>query len=194
MKNPHFAFNNCLRHAFMSGAGYGDYDRISDAHIDAWCNYDPPESGPFKTMFQLIAGAPVEVNGEPPKPFILHPNVFGGAPEPAPFQLVSFLAKDIEYMWKEIAAVIPEGSIWQHVDNLAHYRVLGLSLNCITDEWDVEYAPLYKCRYGRFTRQAANHEKSFASRFMLVDDGSTYADGRLYPAEFSTPPKEKDND
>lgn len=179
MKNPLFSFANCLRHAFMTGAGYGDLDRISDEDIYRWCCYDPPEVGPFATMAEVIAAYRREtvVDGEPETKTV-------------PFELVR--AKDLEYMWKEIRANIPKGSIWQHKGNEAFYRVEGLQLNTITDEWDVEYIPLYNCKIESFTRQAVNHDKAFAVRFTLVNDGTQYGGGRLYPDVFRTPPKEND--
>jgi hypothetical protein len=159
MKNPLFAFSACLRHAFMSGAGYGDHDRITDYHIDAWCNYDPPESGPFTTMAKLIAGENVVVDGEPPK------TTLGSILELYP-------AKDLEYMRKNILASIPVGSVWMHV----------------------EYIPLYRCDISEFTRQAVNHEKAFAVRFTMVDDGSTFKNGAAYPTRYHRPPAEKETE
>lgn len=52
--NVLFSFGNCLRHAFMTGAGYGDLQRIEDADIRRWCEYDPPEVGAFKTMETVL--------------------------------------------------------------------------------------------------------------------------------------------
>jgi hypothetical protein len=56
MKNPMFAFAACLRHAFMSGAGYEkDHEPIEVADLDRWVNYDPPNVGAFKTMADVLA-------------------------------------------------------------------------------------------------------------------------------------------
>lgn len=61
MKNPMFAFAACLRHAFMAGAGYEkEFEQIEVADLDRWTNYDPPSTGSFKTMAE-----------------VLHPHVFG---------------------------------------------------------------------------------------------------------------------
>ncbi|QBQ72137.1 hypothetical protein Milano_115 [Agrobacterium phage Milano] len=57
MKNPLFSFANCLRHAFMTGAGYGESERISDADQRRWCEYDPPNVGSFSTMADVLASA-----------------------------------------------------------------------------------------------------------------------------------------
>lgn len=58
MKNPMFAFAACLRHAFMSGAGYEkDHEPIEVADLDRWVNYDPPNVGAFKTMADVLAVA-----------------------------------------------------------------------------------------------------------------------------------------
>lgn len=57
MKNPMFAFAACLRHAFMTGAGYGDDDHIAVADIVRWTEYDPPSAGSFKKMNDIIAAA-----------------------------------------------------------------------------------------------------------------------------------------
>lgn len=35
--------SNLLRHAFMTGAGYGELERISEDHQQAWTSYEPPE-------------------------------------------------------------------------------------------------------------------------------------------------------
>lgn len=241
MKNPLFAFSACLRHAFMTGVGYDDFSRIDETDQRRWADYDPPETGAFATMAAILAGDRIEVNGEPPKSMILHPNVFGRfstglshdaerlvkiiwgenaahtgcdwgkvitgehtPPSPSPDMLnvwhliptpsVSLrdLGKDLEYMWKDIINAIPKGSIWQHKENEAFYRVEGVTLNCITDEWDVLYVPLYRCKIDSFTRQAVNHPKAFAARFVMADKGTDYANGRLYPQIFSQPPKEKE--
>lgn len=194
MKNPLFAFSACLRHAFMTGVGYDDFSRIDETDQRRWAEYDPPETGAFATMAAILAGDRVEVNGEPPTSMILHPNVFNGRPVPEESKTLAFAlsrGKDLEYMWKEIRMSIPEGSIWTHKGNEAFYRVTGLALNTITDEWDVEYVPLYKCRISKFTRQAVNHEKAFWERFAFVNDGEHYAGG-AYPEIFSRMPVEKD--
>ena len=57
MKNPLFSFANCLRHAFMTGAGYGESERVSEADQRRWCEYDPPSTGSFKTMSDILASA-----------------------------------------------------------------------------------------------------------------------------------------
>lgn len=58
MKNPMFAFAACLRHAFMSGAGYEkDHEPIEVADLDRWVHYDPPNVGSFKTMADVLAVA-----------------------------------------------------------------------------------------------------------------------------------------
>lgn len=58
MKNPLFAFAACLRHAFMTGAGYEkDFEQIEVADLDRWVNYDPPSTGAFKTMADVLASA-----------------------------------------------------------------------------------------------------------------------------------------
>jgi hypothetical protein len=58
MKNPLFAFAACLRHAFMTGAGYEkDHEPIEVADLDRWANYDPPSTGSFKTMADVLAAA-----------------------------------------------------------------------------------------------------------------------------------------
>lgn len=57
MKNPLFAFAACLRHAYMTGAGYGDNDHIAVADVIRWTDYDPPSTGAFKTMSDVIASA-----------------------------------------------------------------------------------------------------------------------------------------
>ncbi|QIW87618.1 hypothetical protein Ab1vBOLIVR4_gp101 [Agrobacterium phage OLIVR4] len=58
MKNPLFAFAACLRHAFMTGAGYEkEHEPIEVADLDRWVNYDPPSTGAFKTMSDVIASA-----------------------------------------------------------------------------------------------------------------------------------------
>jgi hypothetical protein len=191
MKNPLFAFGNCLRHAFMTGAGYGEMEKITDFDQKRWVEYDPPETGSFATMAKLIAGENVVVDGEPPKPLVLHPNVLSGWGE-STVKLSFLRGKDLEFMWKSIRDNIPVGSIWTHKGNEAFYRVTGLALNTITDEWDVEYVPLYPCRIAKFTRQAVNHEKAFTERFALVSNGDEYV-GRDYPAEFSRHPVEKED-
>lgn len=62
MKNPMFAFAACLRHAFMSGAGYEkDHEPIEIADLDRWVHYDPPNVGAFKTMADVISGASKEI-------------------------------------------------------------------------------------------------------------------------------------
>ncbi len=45
-----FTFSNCLRHAFLTGAGYGDLERISDEDLLRWVEYDPSELTPFVKM------------------------------------------------------------------------------------------------------------------------------------------------
>jgi hypothetical protein len=75
MKNPLFAFGNCLRHAFMAGAGYEkEFEEIAVADLDRWTHYDPPNVGSFKTMADVIAAAGRE---EASETMVLHPNVFG---------------------------------------------------------------------------------------------------------------------
>lgn len=75
MKNPMFAFAACLRHAFLAGVGYENgYDRVDEADLDRWTEYDPPSTGAFKTMADIIAAAGCE---EATETMLLHPNVFG---------------------------------------------------------------------------------------------------------------------
>lgn len=50
------SFANCLRHAFMSGAGYGDLERISEDDLHAWVNYDP--SGASFTKMEIVLEMP----------------------------------------------------------------------------------------------------------------------------------------
>lgn len=70
-----FAFAACLRHAFMTGAGYEkDHEPIEVADLDRWVNYDPPNVGAFKTMADVLAVASRE---EVTETMVLHPNVFG---------------------------------------------------------------------------------------------------------------------
>lgn len=58
MKNPMFAFATCLRHAFMTGAGYEkEFEKIEVADLDRWTHYDPPSTGAFKTMADIIAAS-----------------------------------------------------------------------------------------------------------------------------------------
>jgi hypothetical protein len=55
MADIRFSYSQCLRHAFMSGAGYGDLDKISEEDQQRWVHYDPPVSaGPFKRMNDLV--------------------------------------------------------------------------------------------------------------------------------------------
>lgn len=49
-----FSFANCLRHAFMSGAGYGELERITEEDQRRWCSYDPPEVGSFAKMAAVL--------------------------------------------------------------------------------------------------------------------------------------------
>lgn len=53
--NLKLSFYRCLRHAFMSGAGYGDFENISDRDIGRWTEYDPPRSGSFAEVEEAIA-------------------------------------------------------------------------------------------------------------------------------------------
>jgi hypothetical protein len=112
MKNPVLAFASCLRHAFMSGAGYEPYAPISDLDQARWAEYDPPEKGAFATMSDLIGGNRIEIIEEVVS---------------APMTMSDLLvpAKDLEYMRKNILACIPVGSVWLHNGNKAHYRVEG---------------------------------------------------------------------
>lgn len=57
MKNPFFAFAACLRHAFMTGAGYGDNDHIAVTDLVRWTDYDPPPTGAFKTVSDILSVA-----------------------------------------------------------------------------------------------------------------------------------------
>jgi len=43
-KSVEFTFSQMLRHAFLSGAGYGDLEKISAKDQDRWMNYAPPEN------------------------------------------------------------------------------------------------------------------------------------------------------
>nr|DAF77161.1 MAG TPA: hypothetical protein [Caudoviricetes sp.] len=57
MKNPMFAFATCLRHAFMTGAGYEkEFEKIEVADLDRWTHYDPP-SRPVSSTHRLKENA-----------------------------------------------------------------------------------------------------------------------------------------
>lgn len=74
MRNPLFAFATCLRHAFMTGAGYEkDHEPIEVADLDRWVNYDPPNVGAFKTMADVLAVA----GNEDAKVFVPAPSTTG---------------------------------------------------------------------------------------------------------------------
>lgn len=45
-----FSFAQCLRHAFFSGVGYGDSERISAEDQARWTAYDPPKVGSFASI------------------------------------------------------------------------------------------------------------------------------------------------
>lgn len=49
-KNPEWSYSQCLRHAFLTGAGYGDLEKISEDDLRRWTSYDPPKVGCFETM------------------------------------------------------------------------------------------------------------------------------------------------
>lgn len=46
--------SSLMRHAFMSGAGYGDLDKISEADQARWVEYDPPQTGRMKDLIDAI--------------------------------------------------------------------------------------------------------------------------------------------
>jgi len=57
MANLLFSFSQCLRHAFMSGAGYGDCDKISEEDLKRWSSYDFPEVGSFARVKEALEAA-----------------------------------------------------------------------------------------------------------------------------------------
>lgn len=58
MTNYQFSFSQCLRHAFMTGAGYGELDKIKSDDLARWAEYDPAMSrGAFKRMNELVRRA-----------------------------------------------------------------------------------------------------------------------------------------
>lgn len=54
-KHPELSFAACLRHAFFTGAGYGDLEKISDADLARWVTFEPPETGCFASMKEHFA-------------------------------------------------------------------------------------------------------------------------------------------
>lgn len=48
--------SSLLRHAFFAGAGYGDFQTISDADQKRWVEYDPSELAPFKRIDAALRG------------------------------------------------------------------------------------------------------------------------------------------
>lgn len=57
MTNYRFSFAMCQRHAFLSGAGYGDLEVVKQADLDRFCDYDPPMVGSFQRMEELLNSA-----------------------------------------------------------------------------------------------------------------------------------------
>lgn len=57
MANLQFSLSQCLRHAFMSGAGYGEGDRISEEDLRRWSQYEPPNVGSFERVNKAIESA-----------------------------------------------------------------------------------------------------------------------------------------
>jgi len=51
-------FAACLRHAFMTGAGYGDLDKITEVDQFRWVEYDPSELASFKKMDAALTPTP----------------------------------------------------------------------------------------------------------------------------------------
>lgn len=49
-----FDLTSLLRHAFMSGRGLGDGDKISDDDAKAWMDYDPSDMNAFKRVSAAI--------------------------------------------------------------------------------------------------------------------------------------------
>lgn len=50
-----FSFSACLRHAFMTGAGYGDLERISDEDQRRFCDFDPSALTPFERVSDALS-------------------------------------------------------------------------------------------------------------------------------------------
>lgn len=74
LKHPHASFANCLRHAFLTGAGYDSLEKkVTDEDQRRWCEYDPPRVGSFVTMEYALdvaggsapATVPVDHDGTP---------------------------------------------------------------------------------------------------------------------------------
>lgn len=67
MTNYRFSFAMCMRHAFLSGAGYSDLEVIKQADLDRFCDYDPPMVGSFQRMDELLSSAIPPKPAAPPK-------------------------------------------------------------------------------------------------------------------------------
>lgn len=55
------------------------------------------------------------------------------------------------------------GEVWVHTKTGKRYSIEDMVFNALTDEIDVLYAPLYACKYSRFSRQLTGHPKAFLS-------------------------------
>lgn len=55
--------SNLLRHAFMSGAGYGAGDRISDFDVQRWVEYNPEGLKPYERICAALAPSDAEPVG-----------------------------------------------------------------------------------------------------------------------------------
>lgn len=47
--------SNLLRHAFMSGAGYGGLDKISEEDQSRWTHYEHPQTDQVKSFLEAVA-------------------------------------------------------------------------------------------------------------------------------------------
>lgn len=54
-KHPKWSFSQCMRHAFFTGAGYGDLEKITPEDLKRWTGYEPPDVGCFKAMDEHFA-------------------------------------------------------------------------------------------------------------------------------------------
>lgn len=52
-----FSLSQCLRHAYMSGAGYGDCDKISEEDQRRWASYEMPSVSSFERIVKALEAA-----------------------------------------------------------------------------------------------------------------------------------------
>lgn len=69
-KNLPFTFARCLRHAFMTGAGYGDFDKISEDDQKRWVEYNPDDAS-FRNISAALRSAAETPAPPPPETHVM---------------------------------------------------------------------------------------------------------------------------